>query len=300
MTTATQTDINFDHPILGSIELHIYSSAFDGNFTRKFGKRVKNAGGKYTDCRGSYTRRYVTIPLNEKNRPLIEAILVLDGKCDCAILRTTGTQNFNFGFLQVSFRNHGSTSRGRDLTLTDVQDEVVESIRRYRSEKGQKHQYLNGILKGEAEYVEPEPETAPKIVVTENGNKLALSERTHDGFYYIARRYHTGTDTHEAAFDGALVKWNPEHQERAYGAAVRGAWAVYNESGTLLAIVKKTDFLSSEDKLLDKYNHLRDAIDRAAKGPGSVGAIKNYADSQDNDDTDTNERDELLKRWETR
>lgn len=49
-------------PLFTAIELHL--SAHDTSWTRKFGLRVKRAGGEYSDIRGSKSNRYVTIPIH--------------------------------------------------------------------------------------------------------------------------------------------------------------------------------------------------------------------------------------------
>jgi hypothetical protein len=45
----------------------------DTAFTRKYGKRVKAAGGRYSECRGHQSTRYVQIPC-EGNAALINAV----------------------------------------------------------------------------------------------------------------------------------------------------------------------------------------------------------------------------------
>lgn len=53
----------------------------DPEFTRKYGQKVKAAGGKYTECRGHAGKRYVTVP-TEGNEALISAIAEDFGRFD--------------------------------------------------------------------------------------------------------------------------------------------------------------------------------------------------------------------------
>ena len=65
-------------------ELHLFPST---EFTKKFGKKVKAAGGTYSACRGYCDRRYVTVPSTCVE--LIDALLAAypTGRT-CAVLRT--------------------------------------------------------------------------------------------------------------------------------------------------------------------------------------------------------------------
>ena len=46
----------------------------------KFGKKIKLAGGKYTDCRGKATIQFVTLPLTTECEGLIRAVIAAAGK----------------------------------------------------------------------------------------------------------------------------------------------------------------------------------------------------------------------------
>ena len=66
-------------------ELHLHDA--DRRIAKKYGNRIKEAGGKYTECRGRETTRFVTLPLQE-----FELINELVGsyrndKYTCVILR---------------------------------------------------------------------------------------------------------------------------------------------------------------------------------------------------------------------
>ena len=72
-------------------ELHLSPSA---EFTKKFSKKVKAAGGTYSACRGYCDRRYVTVPSTCVE--LIDALLAAypagrtrHGRDTCAVLRTS-------------------------------------------------------------------------------------------------------------------------------------------------------------------------------------------------------------------
>ena len=65
----------------------------------------------------------------------------------------------------------------------------------------------------------------------------------------------------------------PSDKVKAVIEAFRAGWRAHeNEAERLTA---------KPDSFKSKYEALRAAIDRAAEGPGSVGTIKNFADSQD-------------------
>jgi len=65
------------------IELHL---SYSTGFARKYGKRVRAAGGTYSECRGNQTKRYVTISTNPLNHKLINDIL-WDVSPDVVMLR---------------------------------------------------------------------------------------------------------------------------------------------------------------------------------------------------------------------
>lgn len=60
-----------------SIELHLNSSP---EFTKKYGKKVKELKGTYNKCRGYSSERFVTIPVNEESKPVIQKIFNEFGK----------------------------------------------------------------------------------------------------------------------------------------------------------------------------------------------------------------------------
>jgi hypothetical protein len=71
MNTATETKLPDLTPeqmarfLPTSVEMHLSGSS---DFTRKgWGKKVKAAGGRYSECRGDATERYVTVPLIEED-----------------------------------------------------------------------------------------------------------------------------------------------------------------------------------------------------------------------------------------
>lgn len=45
---------------IAAVEAHLSGNP---EFTRRFGQRVRNAGGKYNECRGHSETRYVTLPM---------------------------------------------------------------------------------------------------------------------------------------------------------------------------------------------------------------------------------------------
>jgi hypothetical protein len=75
---ALQAIAQFDN-----VEIHL--RCHDENFLRRFGKRVKAAGGKYSEMRGYADTRYVFLPATE--RDLINQIIVheIEGRLAMAI-----------------------------------------------------------------------------------------------------------------------------------------------------------------------------------------------------------------------
>ena len=57
------------HEAYAYVELHVTDH---GELPKLFGKAIKDAGGKYTECRGHQTRRYVDIPTTHTD--LIDAV----------------------------------------------------------------------------------------------------------------------------------------------------------------------------------------------------------------------------------
>ena len=68
------------HTVIGlpaSVELHLSTSP---ELPKRFGKRIKAAGGDYSACRGYCDHRYVTLPLTDDTRGLINDLLRAHGK----------------------------------------------------------------------------------------------------------------------------------------------------------------------------------------------------------------------------
>ena len=73
------------------IELHV-----NGNtaLTKRFGKKIKAAGGTYSECRGHSYKRFVTLPI-EGNEALINALATEFYLADYARLKAKDANGFN-------------------------------------------------------------------------------------------------------------------------------------------------------------------------------------------------------------
>ena len=58
----------YQRPI--DVELHLSACS---TLPKRFGKKIKAAGGRYSECRGDVSRRYVTLPI-EGNEALIDTL----------------------------------------------------------------------------------------------------------------------------------------------------------------------------------------------------------------------------------
>lgn len=100
-------------PVIGCVEMHLPS---DSSFTRKFGKRVKDIGGKYSECRGSRYNRFVDIPLRwavgegSFSEAFQEGVRLADEIAQtfhprCLIIRSTVQEEGCLGVHPIDFRD---------------------------------------------------------------------------------------------------------------------------------------------------------------------------------------------------
>jgi hypothetical protein len=64
-------------PTPKSVELHLGSNP---EFTRKYGAKVKAAGGRYTECRGHSNTRFVDLPWTDESRDLANKLIAEFGR----------------------------------------------------------------------------------------------------------------------------------------------------------------------------------------------------------------------------
>ena len=102
------------------LELHLDGSP---TFTRRFGKKVQAAGGRYSHARGDQTTRYVHVPVKE-----VKLIADLLNEFPQASWQTKNQVVVTRDTVEGLRRRGGSSSRVKYLTLGNKQKHTPEGI----------------------------------------------------------------------------------------------------------------------------------------------------------------------------
>ena len=73
-------------------ELEFHFSAYGAGgseFTKRFGKRIKALGGRYSDVRGHASKRYVTVPIDGSGKAITLILELLEIGSGTIVLRNT-------------------------------------------------------------------------------------------------------------------------------------------------------------------------------------------------------------------
>jgi len=102
-----------EHVVIGRPGVVRMDLTTSPSLVKRFGKKIKTAGGTYSKCRGYADYRYVSLPLNDDTRDLINTLIreygKTGGKDTTMVARSTGVSGAQ-AWMDVHYVPHGADS----------------------------------------------------------------------------------------------------------------------------------------------------------------------------------------------